>query len=244
MGSDHLGSDHLGSDHSGSDHSGSDPKWSDPKWSDPKWSDPKWSDPKWSHPRLTPPRLAAALVHLAVRPPLAEHLLGDLEEQFHANVERLGLRRARRRYWRQALATVWFRPSSHSQPVDPRHKELPMSALLLDLRFAARLLIRRPSYAAIAILSLSLAIGANGVVYGLVNALLLNPFDFPESARLISQSARPTRSSARTRTSSSSTRPPMSRTSHRHDRSIASARSISGTACCRTARSPIACSPR
>ncbi len=137
-------------------------------------------------PAPAPPRLAATLVGLVVRPPLAEHLLGDLEEQFHANVPRLGLHRARRRYWRQTIAMLWHRPDAPASSAEPAPKESRMTAALHDLRFAARLLARRPSYAAIAILSLALAIGANGTVYGLVNALLFSPFDFPDPARLVS----------------------------------------------------------
>jgi predicted permease len=45
----------------------------------------------------------------------------------------------------------------------------------MDLRFALRLLLRRPAYAVIVILTLALAIGANTVIFSFVNLLVLRP---------------------------------------------------------------------
>ncbi|MGH9315112.1 MAG: ABC transporter permease, partial [Vicinamibacterales bacterium] len=45
----------------------------------------------------------------------------------------------------------------------------------MDLRFALRLLVRRPAYALIVILTLALAIGANAVIFSFVNVLVLRP---------------------------------------------------------------------
>lgn len=54
-----------------------------------------------------------------------------------------------------------------------------------DLRFAARGLLRQPAMAAIAILTLALAIGANTAIFTVVNAILLRPLPYPESDRLV-----------------------------------------------------------
>ena len=54
-----------------------------------------------------------------------------------------------------------------------------------DLRFAARGLLRQPALAAIAILTLALAIGANTAIFTVVNSLLLRPLPYPESDRLV-----------------------------------------------------------
>lgn len=135
-----------------------------------------------------PPRLAQLLVERRTPEPLREHLLGDLDEQFHLNVARSGLTAARRRYWRQAIATLWQWPpgaASVRQPQASRREPF-MSSFFDDARFAIRQLLRQPSYLAVAVLSLALAIAANGLVFGLVNGLILNPFNYPDSTRLVS----------------------------------------------------------
>src|SRR5580658_9437218 len=53
-----------------------------------------------------------------------------------------------------------------------------------DLRFAARQLRRSPGFAVIAIATLALAIGANAVVFGVLNALILRPLNVPQSESL------------------------------------------------------------
>ncbi|MEM9291215.1 MAG: ABC transporter permease [Acidobacteriota bacterium] len=50
-----------------------------------------------------------------------------------------------------------------------------MENLVRDLRFALRTLWRKPVFAAVAILSLALGIGANSAIFSLVNSLLLAP---------------------------------------------------------------------
>jgi predicted permease len=53
-----------------------------------------------------------------------------------------------------------------------------------DLRFAARQLRRSPGFAVIAISTLALAIGANAVVFGVLNALILRPLNVPQAESL------------------------------------------------------------
>jgi predicted permease len=135
-----------------------------------------------------PPRLAQFLVARFAPRLVREHLLGDLDEQFLANVSTSGIKLARRRYWRQAMATLWHWPLG-AGPQPQRHvknRESSMFSLLDDARFAVRQLLRQPSYLAIAVLSLALAIAANGLVFGLVNNLILNPFNYPDAKRLVS----------------------------------------------------------
>jgi predicted permease len=56
---------------------------------------------------------------------------------------------------------------------------------LQDVRYTFRTLGRDPSFAAISILILALAIGANIAVFSVVNTLLLRPLPFPDSRQLV-----------------------------------------------------------
>jgi len=57
-------------------------------------------------------------------------------------------------------------------------------AVWRDLRYAARQLQRSPAFTATALLTLILGVGANVVVFSVVNALMLRPLDVPKSAGL------------------------------------------------------------
>jgi putative ABC transport system permease protein len=54
-----------------------------------------------------------------------------------------------------------------------------------DIRFAWRGLRRSPGFAAVAILTLALGIGANTAIFSVVRAMLIAPLPFPESSRLV-----------------------------------------------------------
>src|SRR5262245_45944047 len=60
-----------------------------------------------------------------------------------------------------------------------------MGSFVSDLRYAIRELARRPGFAATAILSLALGIGATSAVFSVIYGVLIDPFPYVDSDRMM-----------------------------------------------------------
>ena len=72
----------------------------------------------------------------------------------------------------------------HPEP-SRQSKRSEMDTILQDIRYALRLFVRRPGFAAVAVISLALAIGGNTAIYGILDGFVFHPFSYPDPDRLV-----------------------------------------------------------
>ena len=82
-----------------------------------------------------------------------------------------------------------------------------LEGLWRDVLYGARMLWQKPTYSAIAVLTLALGIGANTAIFSVVNAVLLEPLPFAEPDRVMALGQQTTQTAPLCRSSPSPTSP-------------------------------------
>jgi predicted permease len=118
-----------------------------------------------------------------------DRLDNDLSAEMHAHIELAAQENLQsglspEEAYRKAL--IQFGGTQQAKEIHREARSLPMIEIFLqDLRYTFRTLRKERTFALIAILILALGIGANIVVFSVVNTLLLRPLPFAHSDQLV-----------------------------------------------------------
>jgi putative ABC transport system permease protein len=86
--------------------------------------------------------------------------------------------------WRNKLDLLWRSTSAFWDAVWMQTYRWE-DAMIQDLRFGVRMLLKQPGFTFIAVLTLALGIGANTTIFSAMESVILHPFAFPNQNRLV-----------------------------------------------------------
>jgi predicted permease len=142
-----------------------------------------------------PPRVARWLLRRVLPDDgRAVSIAGDLVEEFHADVAGRSRTVAAARYWRHVLSIatryalrrrrIMSAPMGDTLHVSASGRPTALGALREDLRDARRFLIKHPGFAAVAVLTLAVGVGANTAIFSVLHAVVLRDLPYHDADRL------------------------------------------------------------
>ena len=150
------------------------------------------------NPDFPLPKLVKRLLVTIIPPEDLEIVLRDLVDLHQICCSKRNRVHSALWYWRQVLAFVsrYVIESSRENLANwvaqlnlvrtrLSNMETTMNSILQDLRYSIRGLLRSPSFAVVAIVTLGLGIGATTSMFSVVNGILLRPLPYEDSDRLV-----------------------------------------------------------
>jgi putative ABC transport system permease protein len=142
--------------------------------------------------------LRARLARLRLDPAREAEIVEEMSQHLDERFAELRARGATEEDAARAALEELSEPEAlarHMGPLRQAHAHAPLAAgapgrsplgdVWQDVRHAVRTFSKQPAFAAAVVLTLGLGIGATTAMFTVVNGVLLEPLDFPESERII-----------------------------------------------------------